>query len=150
MGIALYSKPMPNYRFSNQDTEYSPFTVTFNGIYGGSIVRRIYVRNDELDYYYTEIQVVAVDSASPSRVDGTKAGWEWKLMEKDVVPDELEWHNVTAGNTLSLSADLGTKTLGDTATYLSFFVYVKIPPDQLADNIKDIVLRLTATKSVVG
>jgi len=150
MGIAIYSEPKPTAALSSDDTFYRPFTVSFNGELGGNIVRRLYVRNDDPTRYYEDIQIVAVDSESPSRVTNAKSGWNWKMVEKDIAPVEEEWPDVAAGNTLILSSDLGSTSMGDSATYLSFWVRVEIPPNQLVDNIKDIVLRLTATEILVG
>lgn len=153
MALALYSKPDENCMLSNTSDDiddYKPFTISFDGSTGGSLVKKLYVRNDNLDRYYTNIQIYPIDNSSGiDHTDGTTDDWHWKLMEKDIPPSEEDWDGVDMGNILTLSSNIGNSSLGDTATYLSFWVRVTIPDKQLADNIKDIYLRMVATETVV-
>ena len=72
MSLKLYLSPDVTSLISAN----SPFAVTFNGRTGCAQDWRIYIRNDEASKYYTDIQVLAVDtSGGDSIVDGTKTNW---------------------------------------------------------------------------
>lgn len=145
MSLHLYSSPDETAKFDS----IGPFMLTFDGRIGGQIDRLVYVRNDDILRYYTNIQVVPVDSSGDNIVDGTATGFFWKLMVKDIAPTNTEWALVSPGNTISLSS-LGDTAAGDIVTYLPFWVRVAIPRSQRIQTITDVTLRITATESVIG
>jgi len=124
--------------------------LTFDGRIGGERDRLVYVRNDDILRYYTDIQVSPTDSSGDNIVNGTTSGFFWKLMLKDIAPTNAEWALVSPGNTISLGADLGDTTAGDIVTYLPFWVRVAIPRSQRIQTITDVVLNITATEGALG
>jgi hypothetical protein len=150
MSLAIYTLPDPDYRlFQVSDTVFSPgLSVSFDGRVGGAQVKKLYIRNDNNDTYYTNTTIQALDSGAPSRVDGTN--WHWKLAESDLPPSEYSWAEITPGNQLLLSSSIGTSRYGETAAYFTFWLRIQTPPRQLVQNIKSIVLRITATERLVG
>ena len=146
MALSIYLKPSPDSKVSSTN----PFTITLDGEIGGARDIQLYIRNDNEDRWYNNIQVLPYDSHGNNIVDGTITGWFWRVLEKDVAPTTEEWLDVAAGNTITLTSNIGSSTLGDTSTYLPFWVRVAIPRWQLADNITRVVLRLSATENLVG
>jgi hypothetical protein len=145
MGLGIYEAANENAIISDEN----PFTVTFDGRIGGAQAKKVYIRNDASDKWYSSIQLVVLDTIGASIVDGTVSGWSWKLMEKDIPPTEEEWAEVSPGNTISFSSSLGSSSLADTITYLSVWVRVEIPRGQSIQTITDIVLRLTAQENLI-
>ena len=150
MAIDFYHEPNERSKVSRPtDVEYNPFTVTFDGLLGGGVATCLYIRNDDTTLWYSDISVSVVDTGIEDLTNGSKAGYEWKLKQKDIPPTEDEWMAVVPSNSLSLSDNLGSTTMADTATYLSFWVRVAIPDDQLIKTIKTIRLRIQATEATV-
>ena len=143
MAITVYLSPLE----TDQVTALDPLTITLDGNVGGAIDKKLYIRNDDLERWYDGIVVTAVDSNSPSIVNGSR--WNWKFIEKDIAPVNEEWFNTVAGNSLTLSAGLGSNTAGDIGTYLPFWLRVTVPEDQRSNNITSVVIRISATEHLV-
>lgn len=145
--LGLYSQPHEDYIFSTtDDLFYAPFSASIAGQTGGVIVKKIYLRNNHTDRSYSNIYVQPIASGD---IDYVSSLWSWKLMAKDKIPSAEEWEQVTAAAALSLGS-IGTSTEGDSATYLSFWVRVEVPGRQLAANITDIILRITAVEYLIS
>ena len=134
---------------NNPIDSQNPFTVTFDGRRGGSQDRMVFVRNDDITKYYTNIIISVVDTEGDSIVDGTAEGWSWKLMIKETAPTNEEWALVSPGNTISLS-NIGSSAKGDISTFLSFWVRVTIPNHEPVQTIKDVVFRISGSENAVG
>jgi len=135
VSLAIYSSPDIESKYITT----SPFTVTFDGRIGGSIDKRVYVRNDDSSRYYTDIQL------NPINVSGE--GYSWKLMEKDIAPTNIEWEAATSS--LTLSVGLGSSSSGNITTFLPVWVRVVTPRSQRIQTITDVVLRITATEVAI-
>lgn len=136
MALALYSEPNEDSAFSTDGS--LPFTLTFMGRIGGAIARKIYIRNDDLTRYYTNIVITP-----------TSIVHSWKLLESDNEPSLEQWDRAISGQALSLSDSIGSSSQGDAAIYLSFWVQVSIPPEQAATNLTDTKLQISATEGLV-
>lgn len=130
-------------------SDNNKFRVTFDGRVGGAIVQCIYLRNDNANYWYDSIQLAVVDTEGDDLVDGSVSGYSWKLADKDIVPSELEWGRVQAGNTLTFTETLGSSSSSDIVTYLPVWVRVEVPAGIAIQTITDIVFRLTASEYLI-
>jgi len=149
MSLAIYTEPNPESRISNTDDLYrNILSVSLDGQVGGAIVRRLYVRNDSNNHYYTDISIIPIDVGFINHISNGK--WNWKLFISDLVPEEGNWALVSSGNTLSFPDDLGTTGYGDLATYLPFWLRVETPPKQLVQNIKTITIQIISIEHAVG
>ncbi len=146
MALLIYTKPDVNYSLTNDGTGLSPLRITIDGKVGGTIIYPLYIRNTEKTHYYEDIELSVYDGTG----DYSSNGWEWRLIEKRIEPIEEEWSEVSAGNTLSLSVDIGSTSIGDISTFITFWLKVIVPRGLLAANIMDLKLRVNATKKVVG
>jgi hypothetical protein len=145
LSLKLYSEP-------NEDAQFdatSPFTVTFDGRVGGKVDRLVYVRNDDILRYYTNIQAAAWTLSGEDMTDDSVAGFYWKMMVKDIRPTNEEWGQVSSGTAVSLGADIGSSGDGDIITFLPLWVRVSIPRAQRIQTVTSVVIRLTATENVV-
>lgn len=146
MSLLVYTKPDVNYALTNDGTGLSPLRITVDGRVGGTIVYPLYLRNTEKTHYYEDIELSIYDSSGSY----SSNGWEWKLIENRIEPIEEEWSDVSTGNTLSLSIDIGSTSISDISTFVTFWLKVVVPRGLLAANITDLKLRVDATKKVVG
>jgi len=147
MALKIYA--YPDATFAYEATV--PFTATYDGRTGGSIDKRAYVRNDNLYRWYSDIVVQAIDLSGDSMADGGIQGFFWQLAESNIELHPKEWELVTLGNSLALSVDLGNVTDGgDITTFLPIWVRVTIPRGLPIQNIKDIVLRISATEHYIS
>ena len=127
MGLGIYLLPSADSVFSQDRLFTNPFALTFDGRQGGAKEFRLYVRNDDPLYYYTNIVLTLQDIGDESIVDRPDDGFVWKLSQGDVQPTLNDWNNIAPANTVSLS-DIGSSGSPDSSTYLPFWVYVEVPP----------------------
>ena len=148
MALAIYTSADPSAVLS-QDGDYTqPLLVQADGRTGGVIERRLYLRNDDPAFSYSGISMEVFDPNENSLVDGTN-GFSWKLIEGDTQPMESAWDNISAGNTVDFSNELGDGDASDTATYLPFWVRVDIPRSASVQNITRLQVRTVATEILV-
>ena len=145
MGLNIYTSPIETSKVSSSD--YVP--ITFDGTTGGSIDTKLYIRNDDLTLWFSDIQVKPFEDGTTLNVVGGPA-WEMRVLEKDIVPTTEEWFEVVAGNQITLSSDIGDSERGDISTYLSFWIRVTVPRDQEVQNISSVVIRINAASNLVG
>lgn len=148
MAIGIYTKPHEDYQISKDDTRTNPLNIAINGRDGGVIYFKLYVRNDELKYWYSNINV-GINCAFSDLIDGSK-GFSWKLKESEFQPTIAEWDAITGGNIISLSNNLGSASYGNIHTYLPFWLRVEVPANEPAHQIKSISLQLTCKENLVG
>ena len=149
MALALYSFPHIDHKLSTLGELYRPFTVTFDGLRGGAFDQQIYIHNDDINRWYGDIVVQAIDTAGINITNNSSAGYYWKFAQKDVPLTLEEWELITPGNTLTISTSIGSSSAGDAASYIGFWVRVAIPGGQSIQVIKDVKLRLSATEYLV-
>ena len=145
MSLSLYEAP-------NTDpfvAKNNPLRFTFNGSLGGSVAQQVYIRNDDPTRWYSDITIFAVDLSGKARATDAFPGYAVQLIEKDTPPTADEWVSVIPGNQLSMSADLGSNSIGDVVTYLPVWVRVVIPARTPIQTIKEIVLRITAREHLI-
>ena len=146
--LYFYTEPNDTAAIS-KDTLLTPFTVTFDGRVGGCIDKRLYVRNDESNKWYSNIVVSAYDfDTTENWVDGTKTGFYWKFSTNEIVPSSEEWELI--GNNVSISlGNIGDSLFGDISSYLSFWVRVTVPGNIQIAVRKTIVLQISATENLI-
>ena len=149
MPLKIYDKPDKD-SYLSMGTGKDPFTVTLNGVTGGCVYKKLYIRNEDTAKWYSDISIRAVDSNGLlTYVDGSN-GFEWRLIDGDVRPLLLTWDRTEPGNTLSFSGlVLGSSTLADISTYVPFWVKVDIERGQRISNLTNVVLRIYATEGYV-
>jgi hypothetical protein len=148
LALGIYSKPHPDFKLSDDGSWDEPLVIPFDGRYGGAIDTDLYIRNDDLSLWYDGIMVVPVDLSNGYYVNGS-TGFGWKLIESTQLPVPQAWESVSFGNTLSISYDIGTSSLGDIITYLPFWARIYVPRNEPIKTIKVVTLRISATEHLV-
>jgi len=143
LSLALYSSPSINSLLGD-----IPFTVTFDGRIGGTIERKVFVRNNNTKRYYTSIAVDVIDQSGDDWTDATTTGFTWKLSSGDIRPIIEAWDEVTPGNSISMS-DIGDSVLGDIVTFYPFWVRIEVPRGLPAQKVTDLIFRVTATENFI-
>jgi hypothetical protein len=147
MGLGLYTNATPGTKLSLAGAFTNPFTVTLDGRAGGQIEQRLYLRNDDVTFYYTGITLRPIDTIGNSITDGTD-GYSWKLRAGNTQPTSDEWAAITAGALISF-ADVGGLGSPNTSTYQPFWVRVEIPKFAAINTFTDVQLRIQATQNNV-
>ena len=146
MGLGIYTQPLETTEISTDDSKV--LSITIDGISGGSISKRLFVRNDDLNRFYDTIVVDVVQAADTSVIDGT-GGKSWKLSEGNEEPPAEQWIRLTPAASISFSDAIGSSSRGDISTYLPFWVRIEVPAFQRRQNITTVKLRLTAQEQLV-
>lgn len=148
MALSIYETASPTANFSEGGTFTNPIQQAFDGITGGVIERRYYVRNNAADNFYTVIQVQPVVISGTDIVTGPDDGFNWKLIAGDTQPLQAQWDLVTSGNLISL-ADIGSSGSGDTTTFLPFWIRIEVPIGAAVTSFEGVQLQTTSTENTV-
>lgn len=148
MSLHIYPNELPDSSFSQAGNFDNALSIAFDGIVGGVLEKRLYVRNNNNGFYYTGIQVQPVILSGTDIVTGATAGFEWKLNAGDAQPLQVEWDLISAGALINLS-DLGSAGTPDIATFLPFWLRIEIPANSVIQVFENASLRITATQNVV-
>jgi len=151
MGLKIYNDVSPDTVFSTEGSFDNPLTHSFNGTTGEVIERRYYIRNDDASRWYSNISVQPVVSSGDDIVDGVGSteGYSWKVLAGDSQPLEEQWELKDAGEAVSLGSDIGSGSVGDTTTYLPFWLRIQIPPNAPIASYQGIVLKIETTEGLV-
>lgn len=123
-------------------TSKNKFSITFDGRIGGTQDKIIYIRNDDITRWYDDITLEAYDSSASNIVNNGR--WSWKLKESDIVPTNEEWANISSGNTVTLSVDVGSSTYADIVSYIPVWIRVEVPNKQYVQTIETVNFILRA------
>lgn len=143
MGLGIYSETNEDSKFSQGDRT-NPILEALDGRLGGSIERKLFVRNDDSNLSYKDIKVKPVDHQGVSIVDGTK-GFAWKLKAGDAQPTQDQWEATPAANEIELP-DLGDESTTDTSTYLPFWLRIEVPRNSRIKTHTDVSLQINAVQ----
>lgn len=148
MGISLYEAADPRTEFSSD--LHHVFTITFDGRIGGIVNRKIYLRNDNQNLFYTNISVRPLDSDDDRDITNeSSGGWFWKLAQQDLNPLSAEWNEIEPANTITISNNIGSSQRADIATFVPIWVQVSVPRGQDVQTIKSVALRIIAKENLV-
>lgn len=142
MSLKIYEKPDSATAFSVSGLYTNPLAVTVDGATGQTLEKRYYIRNDNSSFTYSGISVSSVDNSGKHLTDGT-IGFSWKLSGGDARPLEAEWDTLAAGNSTVISG------ISNITTFLPFWLRIEIPRAVRVQSFDTVVLRLTATETIV-
>lgn len=129
MTIGIYTESVPDGLLSQDDLFTKPFAITFDGRTGGYKETRLFLRNNDPSFYYTDMTLALEDSENPPIVSRPEDSFVWKFSYGDTKPTFNDWLNIPAANTLNILDDIGGPGSPDTSTYLPFWVYIQVPPN---------------------
>jgi hypothetical protein len=129
----------------------TPITTTHDGKNGDIKTMCIYLKNDDLSLWYSNIIVTPVDLVGDSTTEDTsyeETGWGIKLSKGGTSPTSAEWNDIDWGDSISMD-NIGAESAGDDSTYSPFWYLISCPPNTDAQNKSDIVLRVSYTENAV-
>lgn len=129
----------------------SSIVTTHDGKNGDIKTTLLYIRNDDVLLWYSNIRITAVDTVDAypyGDVNFSETGWGIKFSKGGVEPTAAEWSDISWGNTLSLD-DIGSDSSSDTTTYFPFYYYISSPPNIPAANKTDIQIDVKDTENAV-
>lgn len=145
MGLDIYNSD----QVKTSDAE-GQIVTAHDGVSGESVETLVYLRNDDSNLYFTNIEIWPYDDTTPDDTLGVYGtGWGVKLSAGSRQPTPDEWENVLAGDTISMS-DIGTTAGSDTSTYYPIWVKVTVPGNLSAQTKTTMRLRRRAVSHIVG
>ncbi len=152
MSLLIYFKENDVFvETSSGDDQTSPITTTHDGKNGDTKTINLYIRNDDVTKWYSNVRVTPVDleDADPyGDVVYTETGWGIKLNQGGTEPTENEWEDLDWGEQISIGS-IGSNSVPDTTTYSPFWYLISCPPNTNAQNKSDIVLKVEYTENAV-
>jgi hypothetical protein len=140
MALRIYQAADPATELSADNAFTNPLALTFDGVNGGVIEKRLYLRNNDIAKTYTGISLQPVNTGDAVlAVDGTN-GYSWKLSAGDQRPLNEQWALITAGASIAMS------NISDTTTYLPFWVRIEVPAGAPVMSSQKITLDIDATQ----
>jgi len=151
LSIYLYDENNSTFSpVSKQGLQTRPVVTTHDGTNGQTVETKLFVRNDDLNYYYTNItfQGTPARKVRVGDINYPEAFVGFKLLAQDSQPTESEWAAVESGNVLSFP-DVGSTSEGDTS-YKPLWLQITIPPGTRVQTITDIAIGRNAESNPVG
>lgn len=145
MGLSLYFKDN-----ENSILEDGKFLATFDGRAGGVLDKKIYIRNNDIVKWYSNIVLSLDTGTGPNLIDNSINGFYWKLAQQELPLNKEEWKLVSPGNTLNITGNIGSADQGDISTYISIWVRISIPRNQRIEKYKNISFILEAKENRVN
>lgn len=142
MGLAFYDE-------DQAVNTGQPLRAVINGHVGGAHEEVIYIRNDDVTKWYTNLAIGVSSTLYDSLGELGPSGISWKFMYGERRPTEAEWSSLLSGEPLQLP-DIGTHDLADTSTFHPVWVRVYLPGNYSANIIDNYTINLTYLPRVVG
>ena len=152
MTIKMYYKENDVFIEVTSGTDVTnPITTTHNGKSGDQKSVCLYLRNDDVAKWYSNIIVRPVDLVDPEPygdIAYNETGWGVKLNPGGTEPTETEWVDILWGEPINMS-NIGSDSAYDITTYSPFWYLISCPPNMDAQNKSDIVLNAEFTENTV-
>lgn len=143
MALKVYENVGDTIPYSSEGLFTNPMIFSFDGRLGGSLEKKLYLRNDEIIYKYETITIEAEQFSGDTDYIGDSVGFSFKFEGGDTRPTEARWAAIVADNTISLS------DISDTTTYLPFWIRITIPYRIPVQHITSVRMKILATEVLV-
>lgn len=144
MALKIYESANPAASFSTDSSFDNAITHSIDGLVGGTIEKKYYVRNSDSGKYYTSITLLPFLSSGIDIIGGTN-NFSWKIYAGSIQPTAQEWATISDGNTISLD-DLGSSGSPNTSSYLPFWLRIQVPKNVPIQSFETVKLRIVATE----
>lgn len=153
MSLDVYNYDQDNstyHKISENGLQSNPIKTSHNGTDGEIVEKKYYLKNDDANFYYDNIQLKAVPSRKVrvGDINYPEAFIGFKIIEKDDQPTENEWLAIESGNTAAFNS-IGSSSEGD-VSYKPFWIQVSIPVGTRIQTISDITINFTFEENAVG
>lgn len=151
LGIFEYDAGNSEFNVVSEDgAQTNPVQSSHDGTNGEIVEKKLYLRNDNTNFYYENI-TLETRPARKVRVGDPnypEAFIGFKVINQDIQPTESEWLAVESGN-MEVFDNIGSETEGDTA-YKPFWVQISFPAGIRVQTIIDVSLSLDRKESPVS
>lgn len=150
MGLAVYYKnESDQFVEATIDSDLTnPITSVHNGKAGDVKTIQLYLRNDDVTEWFSNIQIEPLDSVEPYDVGYDETGWGVKLSAGAAEPTSGEWEDMQWANQITM-VDIGSDSAANTTTYFPFWYLITCPPNEEVKIKTDIVLDVSYTENAV-
>lgn len=151
LNIFEYDRDNNQYLMVSQDGLQSrPIQTTHDGTNGEIVEKKLYLRNDNENFYFNSINLQAVPASKVrvSDINYPEAFIGYKIIFKESQPTKSEWAAVQSGDS-AIVTNIGTTDLADTS-YRPFWIQVTIPPGTRIGALRDVSLQLDAETNPIG
>lgn len=153
MALSLYEYDKDNNQYleiSQNGLQTHPIQTTHNGTNGETVEKQLFIRNDDEDYYYTDIQLTPTPATKVriGDINFPEAYIGYKIIIKDTQPTKSEWAAKQSGDQ-AIITNIGTTDLADTA-YKPLWIQVTIPPGARIGALRDVSILLSAEENPIG
>lgn len=124
MSIGIYTEPNSESLLSQNGEFTKPFSIAFDGRLGGYKETRLFIRNNDLNVFYTGLTLSLSNPTGTNIVNNGE--FQWKLSYGDTKPTFNDWLNIAPANTMSIE-NLGSAGNPDISTFLPFWLFIQIP-----------------------
>lgn len=142
MGLKIYSDVTSGNAYSINGLYTDPLIESFDGRVGGTVEKKLYIRNDDATKQYSSIVVSLVQAGGSINYRNGAYGFAMKMKSGNGRPTEAEWATISANNTISLS------DISDTTTYLPFWLRIEVPSRIKSQHISNVSIKISATETV--
>ena len=153
MSLLIYEYDEDNSQFleiSKNGVQSRPVQTNHNGTDGQVVEKKLFLRNDDSDFYYADIalQPTPARKVRVGDINFPEAFIRFKIIIKEEQPTQSEWLAVESGNQVFFD-DIGTTDEADTS-YKTFWIQIGISPGTRVGNINDVSIHLDAEENAIG
>lgn len=153
MALSLYEYDKDNNQYleiSQNGLQTRPIQTTHNGTNGEIVEKQLFLRNDNDNFYYSNIRLTATpaNKVRIGDVNYPEAYIGYKIIVKNTQPTKSEWAATQSGDTAFIS-NIGTTDLADTS-YKPLWIQVTISPGARIGALRDVGIALLAEENPIG
>ena len=153
MALLIYEFDDDNSEFnsiSKTGLQTNPVQTTHNGTDGQVVEKKMFLRNEDTNFYYTSVSLVPLPSRKVrvGDINYPEAFVNFKIIVQDEQPTDSEWLAQESGNTAPFD-DIGDTNDGD-ASYKPFWIQIGISPGTRVQTINDVSIHLDSEENAVG
>lgn len=153
MSLSLYEYDKDNnqyLRISEDGLQTRPIQTTHNGTNGEIVEKQVFLRNDNENFYFTNIELTAVPATKVrvGDVNFPEAYIGYKIIVKNTQPTKSEWAATQSGD-VAVITNIGTTDLADTS-YKPLWIQVTIPPGTRIGALRDVRIQCDAEQNPIG
>jgi hypothetical protein len=152
MAIGLYEYDVNNSQYvehSRNGILTNPVQTTHDGTNGEVAEKKLYLRNDNAAFYYSNmtIQPLPLTKTGVGDINYPEAFVTFKIIVQEEQPSANQWRSVQSGSEVTFP-NIGVVGSGDT-NYKPFWIQTSVPAGTSVQNISDISIHLEGEENPV-
>jgi hypothetical protein len=153
MSLSIYEYDKDNNQYleiSQNGLQTRPIQTTHNGTNGEVVEKQLFLRNDNDNFYYSNIRLTSTpaNKVKIGDINYPEAYIGYKIIVKNTQPTKSEWAATQSGDTAFIS-NIGSTDLADTS-YKPLWIQVTISPGARIGALRDVGIQLLAEENPLG